>query len=78
MNIRKYVIVDSSQVVNFDFTKLVDIDESYIRTNLAGNKALARFEGDTPSFLIGEPQYNHEEIKSILSGPDWTDPEAIL
>ena len=76
MNNRTYVIVDSSEASSFDFNQLVDIDESYSRKSLDDSKILARFEGDTPSFLIGEPQYDHAEILSILSGPEWTDPDA--
>lgn len=74
---RTYVIVDSAEASSFDFDQLVDIDESYSRKSLDGSKILARFEGDTPSFLIGEPQYDHAEILNILSGPDWTDPDPI-
>ena len=76
MNNRTYVIVDSAEATSFDFSVLVDIDESYSRKSLDGSKILARFEGDTPSFLIGEPQYDHAEILNILSGPEWTDPDA--
>ena len=78
MSNRKYVIVDSSEVSSFDFDQLVDIDESYSRKSLDGSKILARFEGDTPSFLIGEPQYTHEEILTILSGSEWFDPDEQL
>ena len=72
MNNRTYVIVDSAEASSFDFSQLVDIDESYSRKSLDGSKILARFEGDTPSFLIGEPQYTQEEILNILSGAEWT------
>jgi len=73
---RTYVITDSTEASSFDFSKLVDIDESYSRKSLDGSKILARFEGDTPSFLIGEPQYDHAEILTILAGDEWTDPDA--
>ena len=69
---RTYVIVDSSEAVNFNFDQLVDIDESYSRKSLDGSKILARFEGDTPSFLIGEQQYTQEEILPITNGPEWS------
>jgi hypothetical protein len=75
---RIYVIVDSSEASSFDFSKLVDIDESYSRKSLDGSKILARFEGDTPSFLIGEPQYTQEEILPILGGAEWSDPDAVI
>lgn len=75
MNNRTYVIVDSLEVVNFDFDQLIDISESESRKSLDGSKILARFEGDTPSFLIGEPQYTQEEILPILDGADWSSDE---
>jgi len=75
---RTYVIVDSAEASSFDFSKLVDADESKSRKSLDGSKILARFEGDTPSFLIGEPQYDHAEILNILSGPEWTDPSLDI
>jgi hypothetical protein len=75
---RTYVIVDSAEASSFDFSQLVDIDESYSRKSLDGSKILARFNGDTPSFLIGEPQYDQEEMLSILNGADWTDPDLDI
>ena len=72
---RTYVIVDSAEASSFDFSKLIDIDESYSRKSLDGSKILARFEGDTPSFLIGEPQYTQEEILPILDGAEWSSDE---
>ena len=74
---RTYVIVDSSEASSFDFSKLIDIDESYSRKSLDGSKILARFEGDTPSFLIGEPQYTQEEILPILAGAEWSSSDEI-
>ena len=75
---RTYVIVDSAEASSFDFSQLVDTDESYSRKSLDGSKILARFEGATPSFLIGKDQHDHAEILSILSGPEWTDPDLDI
>jgi hypothetical protein len=71
---RKYVIVNSSEVSNFDFSQLVDSADTS-RHSLDNSKILARFEGDTPSFLIGEPQYTQEEILPILAGAEWSSDE---
>ena len=68
---RKYVIVNSSEVSNFDFSQLVDSADTS-RYSLDNSKILARFEGDTPSFLDGETQYTNAEILTILDGPEWT------
>lgn len=75
---RTYVIVDFAEASSFDFNKLVDIDESYSRKSLDGSKILARFEGDTPSFLEGKTQYTHSEILAELATPEWSDPDAII
>lgn len=72
---RTYVIVDSAEASSFDFSKLVDMDESKSRKSLDGSKILARFEGDTPSFLEGKTQYTHSEILTILATDEWTSPD---
>ena len=74
---RTYVIIDASEVANVDFDQVMQADSGKLRYSLDGTKTFVKFEGDTPSFLIGEPQYDHAEILNILSGPDWTgDPEV--
>jgi hypothetical protein len=74
---RTYVIADTSEVSGFDFSQLIDIDESYSRKSLDGSKILARYEGDQPFFLSGKTEYNQEEILTILSGPEWTSDELL-
>ena len=70
---RKYVIVNSSEVSNFDFSQLVDSAETSRYSN-DNSKILARFEGDTPSFLEGETQYTNDEALKILDGSEWAQP----
>lgn len=71
---RKYVIVNSTEVSSFDFNQLID-SSATSRYSLDNSKILARFEGDTPSFLLGETQYTQEEILLILAGAEWTSAE---
>jgi hypothetical protein len=73
---RTYVIIDASGVVNVDFDQVLETSADTLRYSVDGTKTFVKFEGDTPSFLIGEPQYDHAEILSILSGPEWTDSDA--
>ena len=75
---RTYVIVNSSEVSSFNFDVLVDNSEEESRKSLDGSKIVARFEGDTPSFLIGEPQYTQEEILPIMHSADWIDPDLDI
>ncbi len=72
---RTYVIADTSESSSFDYSQLVDIDESYSRKSLDGSLILARYEGSQPSFLSGKTQYNHSEILSILATSEWTPDE---
>ena len=75
---RTYVIINSSDVSSVDFSKVAETSADTLRYSLDGSKTFVKFEGDTPSFLIGEPQYDQEEMLSILSGADWTDPDLDI
>ena len=74
---RTYVIIDASEVANVDFDQVMQADADKLRYSLDGTKTFVKFEGDTPSFLIGEQQYTQEEILSILAGAEWTDPDEL-
>jgi len=72
---RTYVIIDASEVSNVDFDQVLQSSADMLRYSLDGSKTFVKFEGDTPSFLIGEPQYTQEEILPILAGADWSSDE---
>jgi len=75
---RTYVIIDASEVSNVNFDQVLETSSETLSYSLDGSKTFVKFEGDTPSFLIGEPQYDQEEILGILSGVDWTDPDLDI
>ena len=75
---RTYVILNTSELGSVDFNLVLQDSADTLRYSLDGSKFVVKFEGDTPSFLIGEPQYDHAEILSILAGPEWTDPDAVI
>lgn len=72
---RTYVIIDASEVASVDFDKVLETSADTLIYSLDGTKTFVKFEGDTPSFLIGETQYTQEEILNILSGPEWSSDE---
>ena len=74
---RNYVIIDASEVSSVDFNQVLETSADTLRYNVAGTQTFVKFEGDTPSFLEGKTAYTHSEILTILSGSDWTDPNAI-
>jgi hypothetical protein len=73
---RNYVIIDASEVSSVDFNQVLETSPSTLRYNLAGSQTFVKFEGDTPSFLAGKTAYDRSEMLTILSGSDWTDPDA--
>lgn len=72
---RTYVIIDASEVASVDFDKVLETSADTLIYSLDGTKTFVKFDGDTPSFLIGETQYTQEEILNILSGPEWSSDE---
>ena len=74
---RNYVIIDASEVSSVDFNQVLETSADTLRYNLAGTQTFVKYEGDTPSFLTGRPQYNRGEMLSVLSGDDWTDSNLI-
>ena len=73
---RNYVILNASEVSNVDFDQVLETSSDCLIYNVDGTKTFVKFEGDTPSFLIGKTEYDHAEILSILATDEWTDPEA--
>ena len=69
---RTYVILNTSELSSVDFNQVLQESADTLRYSVDGSKFLLKFEGDTPSFLIGEPQYDHTEILNILGGTEWT------
>ena len=73
---RKYVIINSSDVSSVDFSQVQETSINTLRWNIDETKTFVKFEGDTPNFLTGKTQYNHEEILTILNdinGGWWQD-----
>ena len=67
---RKYVIIDSSDVSLVDFSQVLETSAETLRYNNNDTKTFVKFEGDTPTFLDGKTQYTHSEILAILNNVD--------
>lgn len=72
---RKYVIIDASEVSSVDFNQVLETSADTLRYNLAGTQTFVKFVGDTPSFLEGKTTYTNAEILTILEGEEWTNPD---
>ena len=74
---RTYSIINASEVNSVDFDQVAETSAETLRYSLDGTKTFVKYEGTQPFFLLGKTEYNHEEIRSILSGPEWTSDEVI-
>lgn len=74
---RNYVIIDASEVSSVDFDQVAETSADTLRYSVDGTKTFVKYEGTQPFFLLGKTEYTHEEILTILSGPEWTSEEVI-
>ena len=72
---RKWVIVNVSAITEEMISSAIQSSMNTLRKTNDGNKAILKWDGDTPSCFNGITTYNHSEIKNILRGSDWTSDE---
>ena len=71
---RTYCIINSSEVSGVDFDQVLQTSADTLRYSVDGSKALLKYEGTQPFFLLGKTEYTHEEILPIMQSAEWTDP----
>lgn len=74
---RKYVIINTSEVSGVDFNQVIEQSANDLRYSVDGSKAIVKFEGDTPSFLMGETQYTWSEIMDVLNTSEWKSSDPL-
>lgn len=81
-DIRNYVIFATSETGSIDFTEVLETSAETLRVSIDGTKTFVKYEGDMPtsvsSLTTKEGPYSHSEILSILTGSEWTDPNAEI
>ena len=63
---RKYIIIESSEVSNIDFSEVLETSAETLRYSVDGTKTFVKFEGTTPSYLFSRTEYTNSEIREIL------------
>jgi len=74
---KKYVIIEASEVSSIDFNDVLENSIETLVYNLDNTKTFVKYEGTQPFSLLGKTEYNQEEILNILSGPEWTSDEPF-
>jgi hypothetical protein len=67
----KYVIFDIQNINIVDFNLVEQTSLETLRLSIDNTKCVLKFKGETPAFLVGLQQYNHDEILAIMSTPEW-------
>jgi len=67
----KYVIFEMTNANLIDFNLVEQTSLETLRLSLNSTKCVLKFKGETPAFLVGLQQYNHEEILAIMSTTEW-------
>jgi hypothetical protein len=72
---RKYTIIQKSELSKMDFSLLLTTSEESVRQNLDKSEFIVSFEGDTPSFLEGKTIYTNKELFDIVDdlNNSWTE-----
>ena len=70
---RKYVVIDSSDVSQVDFSKVLETSEDTLRWAVDGSQTFVKFEGAIPDFLVCKTQLTYGEMLNLLESPTWVE-----
>ena len=74
---RKWVIITLADYTETELNNLcsnaIQTSVSTLRKTLDGNKAILKWNGDTPSCFDGMTTYTHSEISTELAKSDWSE-----
>ena len=70
---RKWVILNVSDITDEMIGSAIQSDIDSLRKSLDGNRAILKWDGNTPSCFNGMTTYNHNQILTELAGTDWTE-----
>lgn len=79
---RQFMIFNVSELGTIDFAQVLETSQDTIRRSIDETKTFVKWEGDTipssvNSLTTKEGPYTYTEIKTILSGTEWTSTEEI-
>ena len=77
---RNYVILNNTEAEAVDFSQVLETSFETLRWNIYNSKTFVKYEGETPSWLVGKPTYTQDEMLTLLNDPDgelYTDPDGL-
>lgn len=78
---REFMIFNISELDQIDFTQVHETSQETVRKSIDGTKTFVKWDGTTPSSVLSlttsEGPYTYDEMLTILSTPEWTDPNPM-
>jgi hypothetical protein len=79
---RNFMIFNVSELNSVDFTQVLETSQHTVRKSIDETKTFLKWEDDVVpssinSLTTKEGPYTYTEIKTILSGEEWTSTEEI-
>ena len=73
-----YIIINMTEVGLVNFNEVLETSEETLRLSVDGLQTVLKWEGAEPSFVSTlssyEGPYTYTEIITIMTTPEWTDP----
>ena len=78
---RKFMIFNVSELSNINFEEVLETSIDTVRKSVDETKTFVKWDGVIPECVSNlntkEGPYTYEEILTILSTPEWTDPNQL-
>ena len=75
---RKFMIFNVSELNQINFNEVLETSAETVRKSVDETKTFVKWDGNIPdcvnNLTTKEGPYTYEEILTILSTPEWTDP----
>jgi hypothetical protein len=79
---RRFMIFNVSELNQIDFNTVLETSADTVRKSVDETKTFVKWDGTMPTCVSNlttkEGPYTYEEILTILSTPEWTDPNPII
>ena len=79
---RRFMIFNVSELNQIDFNTVLETSSDTVRKSVDETKTFVKWDGTMPTCVSNlttkEGPYTYEEILTILSTPEWTDPNPII
>ena len=79
---RKFIIFNVSELNHIDFNQVLETSLDTVRKSVDNTKTFVKWDGVIPecvnNLTTKEGPYTYDEILSILSTTEWTDPNMMI